>query len=670
MRWLFCLCSCNLAIAQEVREDRIELQETVVLAERLPSDSSPPTFDEEALLARSPLSLDQLLLEEPSFSLFRRQDATFANPTAAGVSLRRTGATATARTLVLRDGIPQNDPFGGWISWLRYRPSTLSAVRIVPSAQASAWGNQSAAGTIQLTGRDLWTPFHEVSATYGSRNTWSVDTTHTLVNEERTAALQFDAFRLQTDGHQPLQPSQRGAIDRALSLEATGFDLRSAWRPQEHFQLEASFSLFEEERGNGTALTNNATEAFDFSLRATLETSTATHQATAYYQQRDFASTFTAQAADRESENVVLDQFDVPGTGIGGSVTSRFAYGDDNALTVGLDARFLDGETNERVAFDNRIRTSGGEQTFLGLFVQSESALAGDVILNASARLDYYQSSNGILREIRTDGSVRTDQSFADRDSLEPSFGLSLSKQVTGTLHLSARVSSSFRAPTLNELYRGFRVRNDITNANPELDPERFYSGEVRALYRPGETVEWENTFFLHQISDAIANVPLAIDPSGTTAQRLNVDSARVLGLESRLRYQPRDHFLATVSYQLADSRFTDSDQQPLLENEPFPHSPLHRLTASLQWQASPSLTLGAGTTFASFAFDDALATRRLSSFWNTHLSGEWQATEHLSLVGRVENLFDEDIETGLASNGLLSLAAPRTFLLTARYRW
>ena len=549
-------------------------------------------------------------------------------------------------------------------------PPNLIPSASFPSANATAWGNQSAAGTIQLTSRDPWTPFHEVTATLGSRETYSLETTHSLSNKEQTIALQINAFTFQSDGHQPLASNQRGSIDRSLSVEASGIDLRSTWRPQEHFQLEATFSAFEEDRGNGTALTDNATNALDFSLRATWETETVTHQATGYYQERDFSATFTSQSPDRSSESIALDQFDVPGTGLGGSFSSRFSIKDGLTFTLGADVCYLDGETNERVAFNNRIRTTGGTQTFIGAFLQASATLPSDIELDVSARLDYYQSQDGILREVQSDGTVSTDQSFRDRDFWEPSFGLTLGKQTSDSLHLSAGISSSFRAPTINELYRGFRVRNDITNANPDLDPERFFSAELTATYAPSETLEWKNTLFAHHITDAIANVPLSITPDGTTAQRLNVDSARVYGLESRFNYQPSDTLEATLSYQFTETEFRDSDQQPLLEGEPFPHSPRHKAIASLNWQATSDLSLGATTTYSSRAYDDALATRKLDSYWTTSIFGQYQATEHLSFIGRIDNLFDQDIETGLASNGLLSLAAPRTFLLTARFRW
>ena len=76
-----------------------------------------------------------MLAKEPSFSLYRRQSSISSNPTSAGVSLRNTGATAASRSLVLLDGIPQNDPFGGWVYWARYDAATLDSIRIVPAAE-------------------------------------------------------------------------------------------------------------------------------------------------------------------------------------------------------------------------------------------------------------------------------------------------------------------------------------------------------------------------------------------------------------------------------------------------------------------------------------------------------------------------------------------------------
>ena len=48
---------------------------------------------------------------------------------------------------------------------------------------------------------------------------------------------------------------------------------------------------------------------------------------------------------------------------------------------------------------------------------------------------------------------------------------------------LQFSVARSYRTPTLNELYRGFRVGNVVTNANPLLAPERLTSLEGGVLF-------------------------------------------------------------------------------------------------------------------------------------------------------------------------------------------
>ena len=61
--------------------------------------------------------LDDRLRDIPGFSLFKRSSSVVANPTTQGVSLRGIGSSGASRTLMLWDGVPANDPFGGWVYW-------------------------------------------------------------------------------------------------------------------------------------------------------------------------------------------------------------------------------------------------------------------------------------------------------------------------------------------------------------------------------------------------------------------------------------------------------------------------------------------------------------------------------------------------------------------------
>ena len=165
-----------LAVLQTCGQAAELLPAMVVLAERqLGEDPAPPLAEwtREDIRQASPRTIDEMLAKEPSFSLYRRQSSVFGNPTSAGVSLRNTGATAASRTLVLLDGIPQNDPFGGWVYWARYDAAALDSIRIVPAARAAVWGNQSPAGVIQMNGREPFENLHSVKTGGGSQGTFS-----------------------------------------------------------------------------------------------------------------------------------------------------------------------------------------------------------------------------------------------------------------------------------------------------------------------------------------------------------------------------------------------------------------------------------------------------------------------------------------------------------------
>ena len=106
----------------------------------------------EAMKTTAASTTDDALRQVPGFTLFRRSGSRSANPTSQGVSLRGVGASGASRALVLDDGIPLNDPFGGWVYWGRVprvaidaskscaaeRPISTAAARWAASCSSSA----------------------------------------------------------------------------------------------------------------------------------------------------------------------------------------------------------------------------------------------------------------------------------------------------------------------------------------------------------------------------------------------------------------------------------------------------------------------------------------------------------------------------------------------------
>jgi outer membrane cobalamin receptor len=107
-------------------------------------------IDRERLTGSASGRLEDILRDVPGFQLFRRSDARSANPTSQGATLRALGGNASSRALLVLDGVPQSDPFGGWINWPAYDPESLRAVRVVRGGGSGANGAGALAGTIEL----------------------------------------------------------------------------------------------------------------------------------------------------------------------------------------------------------------------------------------------------------------------------------------------------------------------------------------------------------------------------------------------------------------------------------------------------------------------------------------------------------------------------------------
>ncbi|MFT7302038.1 MAG: outer membrane receptor protein involved in Fe transport [Akkermansiaceae bacterium] len=677
MRFLFLtLGATSLALSQEL------LEPVVVIGERtreiLPNETAWYDFEIQEF---APQTIDALLATDPSFSLYRRQSALFGNPTSSGVSLRNIGATAASRSLVLLDGIPQNDPFGGWVNWARYDPALLSRVRLSSSSQSSTWGNLSVGGSIQLTSKAIKNGQGGLTLSGGSHGYLAGSFFQDLVSDDERWRFRVGAHASQSEGYFLLQESQRGEIDRRADLETRGAFLQAEWSLNDDLEIQSRLSWFHEERGNGTALTGNSTEAFDYSLRVLGEHQDLTWQALLFYQDRQFTSVFSAAAPDRSSERLALDQFEVPGTGLGGGLTLDWEASDRLQILGGFDFRLLSGETNENAGTFRR-RRAGGEQDVFGAFATVKYEASPTSRIDASLRLDHWELRDGLRRETSlSTGNLLRDDSSRDRDDWEPTFSLRWEQDLADEWLFDLAVGSSYRLPTLNELHRPFRVRGDITEANPSLQPERYHFLESGLAYRLGDPFSFRFGGFHYWIDDAIANLPVT-DPDeistifgslpvgGSGSQRRNVDRSRVYGAEGHFDWAIDDSVTFSGKGLWSNTRFESSPGQALLENESFPQSPAFAMNLAAHYHPGQDWRFSLEVDYQSSAYDDLLGERKLPEFCSSRLSASWQATDDLRLGARVENLFDAEIISGSSNNGLVALGQPRAFWLSADWQF
>ena len=610
------------------------------------------------------VAVDDLLRQIPSFSLFRRSSSLVGHPTTQGVSLRGIGPSGASRALVLLDGVPINDPFGGWVPWSRIPLLGIDQIEVVRGGGSALWGNGALGGVINILSRRPAERGSTFEASVGSRDTKNFD----LLARDAWGPLRLsvEGNYFDTAGYTIVLPSQRGAIDTPADSRHGVFNGRLELAPSRDVTLFLAGAFFDEDRHNGTRLQINDTQLGSVAAGGTLRTPDGSEwKATLFSQVQAFHSTFSTQAVDRSSETLALDQRS-PSRSIGSALSWSRAFGPHRVL-AGIDTRWVSGETNEQVFGATgflRDRHAGGEQIFTGLYVQDVLTLARQWELVGSLRGDYWRTSAGFRRDAPPPAGVPARQSFAPIDYFIPSPRAALLFHATPATDVEASAYQGFRVPTLNEEYRLFRVRNDVTVANTGLRPERLTGGELGVRQRFGP-VNARVTGFWNEVTDQILNVTLAAPlpdcPAGTTCrQRQNVELARIRGIETELEARPLLGWRVLLSHVYTDTQVVQARRQPALQGKRLAQVPANVLTLGVRWDNPAWVNVGANLRVLGRQFEDDLNTLPLGAYAVVDLQLSRPITKWGEVFVAFENLFDETYGVARTSDGTVSVGGPR----------
>jgi outer membrane receptor protein involved in Fe transport len=619
--------------------------------------------------------LEEILRDVPGFQLFRRSDSRSANPTSQGATLRALGGNASSRALLLLDGVPQTDPFGGWISWPAFDPPRLGAVRVTRGGGSGAQGPGALAGTIELESAlpaDLAGP--RASIAYGSRN--SVDAHAGLGARFGSAFVSASGAYASGEGFIPVVRDDRGPVDRASPYEQASLSLRAVAPVARGTELQASALLFRDDRERGTAFSDIRTDGADASLRLV----GPRWSALAYVQARDFANSFASVNAARTAVTRASEQFDVPSTGLGGrlEVRPRVAAVE---LRLGADARRTDGVSRERFAFQNgagtRQRAAGGETLTLGAFGEA-SWRSGAVTLTAGGRLDRWGISNGFLKErVIATGATLIDAAFEDRSGWEPTGRAGFAWRAGGGITVRGAGYLGWRLPTLNELYRPFRVGADATAANAALEPERLRGIEAGLDWRPTQRLRVGATAFHNRLTGAIANVTLGRGPGlfpgvgfvaagGQFRQRRNLDAVDARGIEADARLA-LGRWSLTGGYSFVVAKVEASGPAAPLNGLRPAQTPRHSFASTLAW-AKEGARASLSARYASAQFEDDLNGQSLAGALTLDAAGVLPLTRGIALEARAENVTDTRVIAGISGQDVRERATPRTLWICLRF--
>jgi outer membrane receptor protein involved in Fe transport len=637
-------------------------------------------IDRERIEQNAANRLESVLAEVAGVQQFRRSDSRSANPTSQGLSLRGIGGNASSRALLLLDGVPQADPFGGWVAFPAYATGRLGEVRVTRGGGSGYLGAGALAGTIELesaTPAQLST--FEAAGFYGSRA--SVDAQGAATLERGRGFATLSGAYARGDGFTTIVAERRGPVDRPAPYEQASAAIRGVVEIAPTTELQANVSAFTDRRERGTAFTDNRSEGADASLRL-VGRGRWGWSALAYLQTRGFASSFAAVNAGRTTVSRTLDQHNTPATGLGARLELRPPLGDGVDLRLGGDWRDVDGRTQENFTFVNTVptrrRLAGGENRTVGLFADGGVEL-GRVTLTLGGRVDRWRIADGFLdeRTIAT-GVALTDERFRDRSGTELTGRAGVAWRAGDAWTVRAAAYRGWRLPTLNELYRPFRVGPDAVAANAELSPERLDGVEAGFTLTPARGLTLSATLFHIRLKGAIANVTAGQGPGtfpgvgfvaagGVFRVRRNLDAIESTGLEVDAAATLGPVF-ARASWSHVDPRVEASGPALPLDRLRPAQTPRDLVSGTVGWRKE-AVVLSATLRHAAGQWEDDANTRRLAPATTLDGFASLPITRTLSVEARAENLLDERVEAGISGADLIERATPRTIWLGLRLR-
>jgi outer membrane receptor protein involved in Fe transport len=225
--------------------------------------------------------------------------------------------------------------------------------------------------------------------------------------------------------------------------------------------------------------------------------------------------------------------------------------------------------------------------------------------------------------------------------------------RVADGIALRGSAYKGFRAPTLNELYRGFRAGNTQTNPNEALVPERLTGGEA-GLLATRRALSARVTGFWNVLDDVITNVTLSSTPQLITKQRANADKMRTAGVEVEAAVRLPASVFMSFSGAIVDARYKGNTS---LRGNRVPQVPAYNLGLNVRY--SHGAWLGSGQLrMTGMQFEDDLNAFQLRRATVLDVFGSRALSGKLSAFVSVENVLDGEHDVGRTP--ILTIGLPR----------
>jgi outer membrane receptor protein involved in Fe transport len=447
--------------------------------------------------------------------------------------------------------------------------------------------------------------------------------------------VRADYSAYNTDGFPVVEQVERGVIDNNATVKYQNVNGKVDYSASDNLHMFFRTGYFSENRGNGKIDEVNDTQWTSLSggVQGHLHDGSEL-EGTLYGDNEHFHSTFMAVPATTPVRNTVrlsVDQH-VPTDALGYMVQWSKTLGSKNFLSAGTDYHWVEGESQEgnynatgpvlspvQAAVLALNRQSGGSQRLVGAFAQDLFTPMSNLTITVAARIDHWLNydPHNLEQAIIPGTAVNNKPACSTTGGVPPSClddrsDTAVSPRVGARYQINERVSAwgdiggGFRAPTLNELYRQFRVGTTLTLPNDQLGPETLKGGDLGITVAATHDVTLRATYFDNTIDNPVANVTTVVSGANITQQRQNLGQTHIYGLQSDIEWRVGPYVRFAGAYLYDHGTVTDGGAaNAALVGKYIPQVPLNRGSIRVTYADPKVVTVAFSVQFYGLQYDN-----------------------------------------------------------------
>jgi len=646
---LLCLAITSPAIAEDSKtkesEKTFHLDEIVVTATKTErtSESLPVSvsiIDAQDIEKSAAYRTDDLLRELPGVYV-RSYQGILSSSTTNDVSIR--GLTGEDRVLVLRDGIPINDPYGGAVEFNEVDIADIEKIEIVRGPGSALYGSNAMGGVINIMTKK---PDEGIKTSakigYGDMNTWL----GSAANSGGFGKFGYyvSGNYLKSDGYIDVVEEKRKPYHTEKEVERYNFSGKLYYDPDDTSSLSLSFAHYDQEDTGRYKIpgyeVNSDSDRYGLSYQKNGDGWNLS--GTAY--RNEFYGDYTSPYYDSATQTYNAINYISANDQITHGVTLQGSLNlfDAHTITVGTEYKHGEIDRNDDYKTSFRAIRVEGKQQYIAMFAQDEMELGSQLTTILGARYDWWKSFDGYGYDDNAEPK-ETNYSEKSDGAFNPKVGINYRPFDRTTFRCSA--GTAFRAPGLSDLYRTYVGATSTYRANPELDPEKLVSYELGADQYIGDKLLIRATAYWTDAKDFVQNIYTETVDRMKYYDKKNVGEVRIRGIELEAEFKAdRDWtFFANATFNKTEIRKYEED--PELEGKYLAHSPRNNYVLGMIYDNPDIFTAKLTGRYVGTRYNDDANETELDDYFTTDFKISRRFGKHLEAALIADNINDVHYE-------------------------